>query len=97
MLTIYTAKQVSGFNHRVVNPGYIQAGWRLTITRKPAVQLILQPQFTDNPQNICEGVITNAVQSCSKELPCLNGDSLAHEGCQCVVVVLAGCVSRVDL
>ena len=31
-------------------------------------QFILQPQCTDNPQNICEGVITNALQSCSKEL-----------------------------
>ena len=27
-------------------------------------------QYTDKPQNICEGVITNAIQSCSKELPC---------------------------
>ena len=25
---------------------------------------------TDNPQNICEGVITNALQSCIKELSC---------------------------
>ena len=31
-------------------------------------QFILQPQHTDNPQNICEGVITNALQSCSKEV-----------------------------
>ena len=29
---------------------------------------ILQPQYTDNAQNICEGVITNALQSSSKEL-----------------------------
>ena len=30
-----------------------------------AAQFILQPQYADNPQNICEGVITNALQSCS--------------------------------
>ena len=25
------------------------------------------PQYTDNPQNIFEGVITNALQSCKQE------------------------------
>ena len=39
-------------------------------TREAAAQFILQPQYTDNPQNICEGVITNALQSCSKERSC---------------------------
>ena len=33
------------------------------------VQFTLQPQYTGNPQNIYEGVITNAIQNCSKELP----------------------------
>jgi len=37
-------------------------------TREAAAQFILQPQYTDNPQNICEDLITNALQSCSKEL-----------------------------
>ena len=31
-------------------------------------QFIVQPQYTNNPQNIYEGVITNALQSCSKEV-----------------------------
>ena len=30
-------------------------------------QFILQPQYTDNPQNICR-VITNALQSSTEEL-----------------------------
>ena len=33
-------------------------------------QFILQPKYTDNPQNICEGVFTYALQRCSKELSC---------------------------
>ena len=33
------------------------------------VQFTLQPQYTGNSQNIYEGVITNALQYCSKELP----------------------------
>ena len=37
-------------------------------TEKAAAQFILQPQYTDNCQNICEGVIINALQSYSKEL-----------------------------
>ena len=39
----------------------------LKVTRKAAGQFILQPQYTDNHQNICEGVIANALQSCSKD------------------------------
>ena len=39
----------------------------LKLTREAAGQFILQPQYTDNPQNICDGVITNALPSCSKE------------------------------
>ena len=39
----------------------------LKVTREAAGQFILQPQCTDNPQNICEGVITNALQSYSKK------------------------------
>ena len=35
----------------------------LKATRGAAVQFTLQPQYTDNPQNICEGVITNAPSS----------------------------------
>ena len=38
--------------------------------REASAQFLLQPQYTDSPQNICEGVITNALQSCSKELLC---------------------------
>jgi len=34
------------------------------VTQKAAAQFILQPQCTDNFQNICERVITNALQSC---------------------------------
>ena len=47
-------------------------GWRILrkATREASAQFLLQPQYTDNPQNICEGVITNALQSCSKELLC---------------------------
>ena len=33
-----------------------------------AYQFIVQPQFLNYPQSICGGVITNALQSCSKEL-----------------------------
>ena len=38
----------------------------------------LQPQYTDNPQSMCEGFITNALQTCSKEFSLLmqTGDSL---------------------
>ena len=43
----------------------------LKVTREAAAQFILQPQYTDNPLNICEGIITNALQICSKELSCL--------------------------
>ena len=32
-----------------------------------AAQFILQTQYTDHPQNICEEFITNALWSCSKE------------------------------
>ena len=39
-------------------------------TREASAQFLLQPQYTDNPQNICEGVITNTLQICSKELSC---------------------------
>ena len=36
----------------------------------------LWPQYTDNPQNTCEGVTTNALQSCSKGVSCKHaGDS----------------------
>ena len=53
-------------------------------THEAAAQFILQPQYnTDNPQNICEGVITNAFQSCSKE----NSHTDVLWVCQCVVVV----------
>ena len=48
---------------------------------------ILQPQYTltlTTFRTVCEGVITNALQSCSKQ----TDDSLASsEGCQSVVVV----------
>jgi len=40
------------------------------VTQEAAAQFILKPQYTDNFQNICEGVLQNAFQSCSKELPC---------------------------
>ena len=39
-----------------------------TNCRGAAGQSILQPQYTHNPQNLCEGVITNALQSYSNEL-----------------------------
>ena len=38
--------------------------------RQPNRHFIFQPQTTDNPQNICEVVTTNALHSCSKELSC---------------------------
>jgi len=41
-------------------------------TQEEAAQFILQPQHTDNCR---QGVITNALQSCCKELPC-SGDFL---------------------
>ena len=34
-------------------------------TKEAAAQFILQPQFHDNPQYICEWVIAIALQSCS--------------------------------
>ena len=40
--------------------------WLQTMGSRP-VHLI-QPQYADSPQNICEGVITNVLHSCSKEL-----------------------------
>jgi len=40
------------------------------VTKEAAAQSILQPQYTDNFQNIREGVITNALKIWSKELPC---------------------------
>ena len=30
----------------------------------------LDTEYTENLQNICEGVFTNALQSCSKKLSC---------------------------
>ena len=44
--------------------------WKLIATQLAAGHFLLQPQYTDNPQKICEGVTTNALQSCSKELFC---------------------------
>ena len=34
-------------------------------TQGAAAQFTLQPQYTDNHQNICEGVINECTQSCS--------------------------------
>ena len=42
--------------------------WRFT--QDAAAHFLLQPQYTNNPQNICEWVITNALQSCGKDLSC---------------------------
>ena len=77
-----SAKQVGCFNHRVVT--WLQTNLTVVMRssllvlktnyiRQPKRQLpssSYQPQYTDNPQNICEGVFTNAIESCSKELPC---------------------------
>ena len=54
-----------------------------TVTRKAAAQFMLQPQCTDNPQNIvCEGVITNAPY-----FKVAIGNRCS-DGCQCVVHVV---------
>jgi len=37
-------------------------------TQEEAAQFVFQPQFTDNFQNIRWGGLTNALQSCNKEL-----------------------------
>jgi len=52
---------------------------RLTVykeTWEVTAQFILHLQYTDNPQNICEGIITNTLQSCStKNFLALNARS----------------------
>ena len=61
------------FNHRVVTlvmRGFFGMETKLhKAAPEAAVQFTLQPQYTDNPQNIYKGVITNALQNCRKELP----------------------------
>ena len=71
-------KQVGCFNHRVValklEWQWLLEGWNTNCLRQPERQLasfMLQPQYTDNLQNICEGIITNALQSCSKNFHAL--------------------------
>ena len=47
--------------------------WKTNCIREveeEAAQFILQPQYLNYSQNICEGVITNALESCSKKFPC---------------------------
>ena len=44
-------KQVGWFNHRVVKPA-----------QEAAAQFILQPQFTDNPQNILRTSVKESLQ-----------------------------------
>ena len=39
---------------------------------------------TNNPQNIYEGVITNALQTCSKEVVTRRGKHSCYEGVQCM-------------
>ena len=51
----------------MVIEGYGRLIVRSKVTREAPAQFILQLQYTDNPQNICEGVVTNALQICSKE------------------------------
>ena len=99
-MNIDSAKQVGCFN--LTESGYpscIATSWRDSVherftlvwlhevTREVAAQFILK---SDNPQNISGGVIINALQSCSKELPCLKqaGESPHRwsEGFQYVVV-----------
>ena len=61
--------------------GYESFTWVLEITWKSnqkskclmckqPCSVHLTPQYAENPQNICKGVFTNALQSCSKELSC---------------------------
>ena len=68
----HTAEQVGCFNHRVVTlvADKLERQEVALGTQDAAAQFLLQPQYTDNPQNICEWVITNALQSCSEDLSC---------------------------
>ena len=73
-------KQVGCFNYRVVTLVVYklerQWGVKINCMRQPERQLPNSSynhntlNLADNPQNICEGVITNALQSCYKELSC---------------------------
>ena len=69
MVYIYISlqEQVGCFNHRVVDPGCRQTGetvvrfqWyrRLIAQGNPraASQFIFQPQYTENPHNICDSL-----------------------------------------
>ena len=83
----YSAKTSWLFQPQSGYPGWIQAkerqrvyfAWRLINPEGSCPVHLTTTILADNPQ--CEGVITNVVQSCSKELPS------PHEGFQCVVVV----------
>ena len=73
-------KQICCFDHRVstmvevILCFILVFGTNCTIGNQKGSALmrkhrfILQPQYSDNPQNICEGVFTNTLQSCGKEL-----------------------------
>ena len=51
----------------------------------------LQPQYTNNPQNICEGVITNALQSLM-QVPDSFTDVLRVVSVLCLYNELASCL-----
>ena len=80
--TLQLQRQAGCFNYNPRVVTLVAKNWRdsgyvrfvqvlkTKLIQKEAAQFLLQPQYTDSFQNICEGVITNAFQSCSKELPC---------------------------
>ena len=61
-------KQLRCFNDRVATLYFVIKTNCIRQPERQLLQFILQPQYTDNLIN-CEEVITNALQSCSKELP----------------------------
>ena len=82
--------KVGCFNHKVVTmvADKLERQWYCNCIHKAtweaAAQFILQPQRTVNPQNICERVTTNALQSCSKDA--LNASRWLSHRCSLRVV-----------
>ena len=87
-LALSLQKQICCFDHRVVTMvvvklwlwdsyyGIIAFGNRKAsagMCKQPGSVHITQPQYTDNPQNICEGIFTNALQSCCNSLTDVSG------------------------
>ena len=64
-------KKLHRFDYRVVTVVHAVKLWpeiftMVLIHRLIALWFIFQPQYTDNPQNVYEGVFTNALQCCCK-------------------------------